>query len=101
MSVLKWFGLGVAMVGLLAMSVFALGSSSYSFSYGGQGSSTSCGSLLFAKQPDDALCDELRADNKTWLAYGSVVTVVGVAGFLIARRGLPERNQDHEVDLSG
>jgi hypothetical protein len=83
MSVLKWIGLSLAVAGLGAAALMGFGSSSYAFN---SDPATSCGSILLPKNRDDALCNDIRSDNVTWLVTAVVVAVAGVAIYLIARR---------------
>ncbi len=85
MHILKWAGLGIAVIGLVAAALTAFGSSSYTFTTN-VSSTTICGSLVFPENTDDVNCDRIRNDNVPLLVAAVMVTFVGATVFLVTRR---------------
>lgn len=101
-SAAKWLGLSVAVIGLGAAAFFGLGEVSYAFGNEVELVRTDCGSILFPRNPNDALCNELRGEDRAWLGSTSVVAILGLVVFLVARRVSvrSSRAQIQEADLS-
>ena len=95
MRVLKWIGLAIAVVGLVATAFTAFGSSSYTFTTN-VSSTTSCGSLVFPENTDDVNCDQIRSDNVPFLVAAVMVTFVGATMFLAGRKLSGRRSSDPE-----
>lgn len=86
LSALKWFGLIIAVIGLGAAAFIGFGGTHYAFGNSVEYVRTDCGSILLPQNRNDALCNELRGKNSAWLGLASVVAILGLAVFLVARR---------------
>lgn len=85
-SALKWLGLSIAVVGLGAAAFIGFGDTYYAFGNSVGYVRTDCGSILLPQNQNDALCNELRGKNSAWFGLASIMAILGLAVFLVARR---------------